>query len=182
MAEEAFVPRLAKLLKMTTSSNDGEAINAMRMANKLLATNGFDWDKLLAGKITIVGDPFGDIEAPPQSRNNGSRRTAPARTPPSTPDWGQPTSPPPNYNAPPPPPQSPGVIQNSFAGDCWCCGLGVPAQGGKVFKPADHGVLRGPRWACICPSCDVPGAKIPMARVVRRAPPRYTGPSANDLS
>lgn len=55
---------LLKLLKMTTSSNDAEALVAVRKANQLLATAGWTWDKLLAGKITVVGDPFGNLQRP----------------------------------------------------------------------------------------------------------------------
>lgn len=55
---------LVKLLMMTTSSNDGEALTAIRKANELLKTQGWDWVKLIAGKITIVEDPFKDLAMP----------------------------------------------------------------------------------------------------------------------
>lgn len=60
---------LVKLLKMTMSSNDGEALVAVRKANKLLAEAGWDWDRVMAGKITVVGDPFAGLArpAPPQA-------------------------------------------------------------------------------------------------------------------
>lgn len=40
--------RLVKLLAMTTSDNDGEALNALRMANKMLAAEKMTWEQVLA--------------------------------------------------------------------------------------------------------------------------------------
>ena len=40
---------LLKLLKMTTSDNDGECLVSIRKANGLLREAGWDWDRLLAG-------------------------------------------------------------------------------------------------------------------------------------
>lgn len=40
--------KLAKLLALTVSDNDGEAINAMRLANKLVKQAGLDWEQALA--------------------------------------------------------------------------------------------------------------------------------------
>lgn len=42
--------RLTKLLAMTTSENDGEALNAMRMANKLLTAEKASWEEVLAAQ------------------------------------------------------------------------------------------------------------------------------------
>lgn len=39
--------RLVKLLNLTTSENDGEALNAIRAANNLIRKNGLRWDVLL---------------------------------------------------------------------------------------------------------------------------------------
>lgn len=55
---------LLKLLKMTSSDNDAEALVAIRKATALLHSAGWDWDRLLAGKITVVGDPFGNLQRP----------------------------------------------------------------------------------------------------------------------
>ena len=68
---------LLKLLKMTTSSNDAEALVALRKANQLLASAGWDWDRLLAGKITVVGDPFGNLQRPIFSQSSMPPREAP---------------------------------------------------------------------------------------------------------
>lgn len=45
--------RLKKFMGLAESPNDGEALNALRMANKLLAANGGDWAKVLARTITL---------------------------------------------------------------------------------------------------------------------------------
>lgn len=60
--------KFIKLMKMTTATIDGEALAAIRMANKMLRTNGHDWEQLLKGKITIVNDPFGSIPTPPAAK------------------------------------------------------------------------------------------------------------------
>jgi len=41
--------RLVKLVMMTTSNHDGEALNAIRMANSLLAANKLNWSDILLG-------------------------------------------------------------------------------------------------------------------------------------
>lgn len=78
---------LLKLLKMTASDNDGEALTAIRKATALLAFAGWDWDRLLAGKITIVGDPFGNLQRPaPQAAPYQPREAPrPPQAPPQRP-------------------------------------------------------------------------------------------------
>lgn len=56
---------LIKLLKLTTSSNDGEALMASRKANEVLAKFGGDWEALLRGKVTVIADPFAAAAPPP---------------------------------------------------------------------------------------------------------------------
>ena len=58
---------LIKLMGMTTSSNDAEALVALRKANELLKSAGWDWQKLIEGKIKVIEDPFSKI-ATPQNR------------------------------------------------------------------------------------------------------------------
>src|SRR5262245_56175131 len=70
---------LIKLLKMTTSSNDGEALIAMRKANEQLIKFGGDWEALLSGKVTVIGDPFVKMDAP---RDSDIRRSQHAKPPP----------------------------------------------------------------------------------------------------
>jgi hypothetical protein len=54
-----------KLMGMTTSSNDGECLNAIRMANAQLAKIDQTWEELLAGKVRMISDSvFGDAPDP----------------------------------------------------------------------------------------------------------------------
>jgi hypothetical protein len=69
---------LIKLMGMTTADNDGEALNALRKANALLRNAGWDWRKLIEGKITVVEDPFKTIDTPKTDRH-GRMPSAPPR-------------------------------------------------------------------------------------------------------
>lgn len=42
-----------KLMKMTSSSNDGEALNALRKANSILDEVNISWEELLRNRIKI---------------------------------------------------------------------------------------------------------------------------------
>ncbi len=46
--------KFIKLMMMTTSPNDGECLNAMRMANAQLVEANLDWDDFLRGKAKIT--------------------------------------------------------------------------------------------------------------------------------
>lgn len=63
---------LIKLMKMTTSATDGEALNAIRAANVALKKSGGDWEVLLRGKLAPI-DPFASLPEP--------ARAAPKPTP-----------------------------------------------------------------------------------------------------
>ncbi len=87
---------LLKLLKMTASNNDAEALVAIRKANALLASAAWDWDKLLSGKITVVGDPFGNLQRPeakapvaPSAYAQPPRHAPPRPAAPRQPDFTQ---------------------------------------------------------------------------------------------
>ena len=69
---------LIKLLKMTTSSHDAEALVACRKANAELQKFGGDWDTLLRGKVTVIGDPFANLHKPDVGHTRPHRR-APRR-------------------------------------------------------------------------------------------------------
>lgn len=81
---------LIKLLKMTTSSHDHEALNAMRLANAQVLKLGTDWEDLLYGKVTLVADPFTSIPEVKPATASGVGQASPPRRP-----------------APPPPPPQP---------------------------------------------------------------------------
>ena len=44
--------KLKKLMALTTSENDGEALNALRAANRILARNDLSWEDLLISPPT----------------------------------------------------------------------------------------------------------------------------------
>jgi hypothetical protein len=70
---------LIKLLKMTTSSHDAEALLAIRKANEQLAKFGGDWERLLRSRITIIGaDPFSAIAEPPKREPKVRQPQAPS--------------------------------------------------------------------------------------------------------
>lgn len=65
-----------KLMGMTTSSNDGECLNAIRMANVQLAKTGQTWEDLLAGKVKMISDSvFGDAPSPLDKSKSSARHT-----------------------------------------------------------------------------------------------------------
>jgi hypothetical protein len=83
---------LIKLMKLTSSSNDSEALLAVRKANEQLVKFGGDWEKLLLGKVTVIGDPFESVAAPKPTYGHT------AAPPPPTP-----RTPPPSTRTPPQP-------------------------------------------------------------------------------
>ena len=50
-----------KLLNLTTSSFDHEALSAIRMANAVLARQNHTWEDLLAGKVVMIAAPDSKI-------------------------------------------------------------------------------------------------------------------------
>lgn len=103
---------LIKLMKMTTSSNDGEVLVAIRKANEQLAKFGGDWEALLSGKVTVIGDPFAGLDIPAQRTTQATPPPTPKRPRPRTPTprtyvWN------PQAASPPPPPPS---ATTTFAG------------------------------------------------------------------
>lgn len=112
---------LIKCLGMTKAENDGQALVAIRKANQQLEKFGGSWDALLRGKVTIIGDPFRDIPAPPPPRDNGFA---------STRGFGAPAAPPRPQPAAPPPRPKPRPIPNKFEGFCHKCGGRVLAGAG----------------------------------------------------
>lgn len=56
-----------KLMMMTTSENDGEALNALRKANKILATSNMSWEQLLMKSLAA---PQQTARPPPRPEPN----------------------------------------------------------------------------------------------------------------
>ena len=74
---------IIKLMGMTTSSHDGEALNAMRMANAQLKKWNWTWREILTAKIKIMPDPFANIPSPTTGQSGtGYMRPQAAPTPP----------------------------------------------------------------------------------------------------
>lgn len=181
---------LLKLLRMTTSDNDGEALTAMRKANELLASAGWDWEKLLAGKIVMVGDPFGNVAVPEARRNNSSFTSPPPPAPPPRPAPMRPAPAPPRSTPPPPsswgtqpsatvrthtPPRQRTPISslvNRYGGGCWCCGDTVDVGEGFAFKPKDfNSAIKMDKYFVICTSCN--SSRVPSDIYRTFAPRTY---------
>lgn len=157
---------LIKLMKLTASSNDSEALSAIRKANEQLLKFGGDWEKLLLGKVTIIADPFTSFAAPPKESfsrqpdaasvsNRPTRRPAP----PSPPHpWTQSTS-----YSPPIPPTQKGYSTNNYTSFCYCCGDFVNIQAGFLFKPST-------KFEVVCTACNSPSVPTPKVRAKRKAP------------
>ena len=45
--------KLRKTMMMTTSSNDNEALNALRIANKVIADEGYTWEDVFGRLVTV---------------------------------------------------------------------------------------------------------------------------------
>jgi len=48
--------RLKKLMMMTLSDSDNEALMSLRQANKILTGYGIDWDRVLDKTVTVVNE------------------------------------------------------------------------------------------------------------------------------
>src|SRR5262245_131375 len=72
--------KIIKLMGMTGSSHDPEAISALRMATELMRKWGWTWEAVLRGKIKIMPDPFASIPMP--YSHSAPRPMAPAAPPP----------------------------------------------------------------------------------------------------
>lgn len=159
MAELPKQELLIKLLGMTQSDHDGEAVAAIRKANSLLAAAGWTWEQLIRGKITVVEDPFNNLTSNPWEEI--AKKTYAAA----------PTAPP---RAPTPPPQPRrtfaqnipfvasnsrqiGTIPNKFVGYCYCCGVEVPATTGRAFTPDKYNPAAPSKWSVICIPCTTSG-------------------------
>lgn len=177
------VPReelLRKMLNMTTSDNDGQALVAIRKANALLESAGWSWDKLLAAKIKIVENPFKNMPNPIKPE----RVDAPPTTP-YPPDskqfagassgrWSA-TPPQPPRPTPPPRPASRGLgltRSNMYANHCYCCGDYVANNTGFIMKPRDFNINAPDKWAMVCKDCNI---NVGPHNIPRTAAMKQTG-------
>jgi len=155
---------LIKLLKLTTSSSDAEALSAMRKANEQLAKFGGCWERLLTSHVTVIGDPFVGIATPPPR--------APISEPPRPPRTA-----PPRTAPPPPPPRGPRpakprggpALPNRYDGVCILCKKQLSAGEGLLRRdPKDT------RWEVTCK----PGTCNPKPVPTKGPKPR---PGVGDL-
>jgi hypothetical protein len=156
VSDDTTLPKqelLAKLLRMTTQSNDGEVLTAIRKANALLTSAGWDWDKLLAGKIKIVENPFAGLGNPLEGRTP-PRPQAPQNFRPAVNPQPAPAAA--AFQPKPLPVRS--TFPNKFPNHCWGCAREVPAQMGWIFKPQEYNqnAIPGPRsmWEVLCTPCN----------------------------
>ena len=119
---------LAKLLMMTTSSSDGEALSAIRKANNLLTAAGWTWEMLIASKIKIIENPFTNLGDPREGRV--------ARQPPRTNPAPPPPPPPPRWTAAKTPVNSRSLSMADTW--CYCCGLRIQGGNGWNFHPSNY--------------------------------------------
>lgn len=59
--------RFIKLMGMTGSSFDGEALNALRMATSILNEAGHNWEELIRGRVTVERPQQASMQSNPYS-------------------------------------------------------------------------------------------------------------------
>lgn len=73
---------LIKLMRLTESNQENEALAALRKANEHLKRMKWDWERLLRGKVTVAADPFAGV---PDVPLRSTTSYAPTPYPPSPP-------------------------------------------------------------------------------------------------
>jgi hypothetical protein len=136
--------KLVKLLRMTTSSQDGEALNAIRMANAMLKAAGLDWDRLVnSAPASPASDSVPWQTARPYRGGFAPMKEAPVITP--------------LGNAP-----------NKFPGYCYCCGDHVVAGDGVIFKPIRYCPIAPSNWMIACDDCNMSVTRVQANPAPRR--------------
>lgn len=138
MAEHPKLDLLIKLLSKSTTDNDNEAMMAIRAANRALKAEGWSWEQLLRGRITVVEDPFVAMQRPTTNATHTSQPAAPRPA-------ARPAAPRPRPPSPPPPPQV-ATRDNQYPGNCYCCGTYTAVRRGFIF-------LNASKWEIACSPC-----------------------------
>lgn len=73
--------QLEKLMLMTTSDNDHEALSALRMANALLKKHGYTWSSAFKRLVKVENPLEGYMEPVSAGYREPARSTAPAPRP-----------------------------------------------------------------------------------------------------
>lgn len=120
--------KLVKLLRMTTSSQDGEALNAIRMVNAMLREENIDWDHLV-GPNAATRVTSETHFRPRTTAGFAPMKEAPVLTP-------------------------LGEQPNKFPGYCYCCGKHVIVGDGVIFKPIRYCPIAPSNWVIACDDCN----------------------------
>lgn len=64
--------KLTKLMMMTNSENDQEALTAIRGANKILAKHNYDWNATFGRLVKVEGEMPVEIEEAPDEKREAS--------------------------------------------------------------------------------------------------------------
>jgi hypothetical protein len=159
MTTDNTIPKqelLIKLLRMTESDNDGEALAALRKANAFMRSAGWDWEKLVNSKIRIIEDPFKNLGMPTGGNTVRQTPAPPPRQPQSAPPPAQPPAAKTTWPL--------GINPNKFAAFCYCCGVEVLANAGIIFKPYTFNTRATNDWKVACLPCN--GSKTSSGAVV----------------
>jgi hypothetical protein len=78
--EALNVDRFTNLMKMTTSTHDGEALNALRMANAMLKKHDLTWEDVTKTMTLPRAALWAGINASKAAKADGDFRTAAQRT------------------------------------------------------------------------------------------------------
>jgi len=73
--------KLVRIMRMTESSSDGEALNALRLANRMLKAEGKTWEDIIGARVGAANPLSPDYRQPPSQRRTGD-----------TSRWGKPQS------------------------------------------------------------------------------------------
>ena len=146
--DKPTLEKLIKLMKLTSSPNESEAMSALAIAQRFVEKLG-GWESLLRGKVKIIQDPFANMPPPEENYrkrepSSGFPKAPPkpgSNPPPPQRPIPQPQTPPryytPPVSPPPPPPPRPTFYQasrkpNKYKGACWICGNLVGVGDGQI--------------------------------------------------
>lgn len=82
MTDNLNLDLLIKIMSMTTSDNDGQALVAMRKANEQLKKWGWTWESILRGKISVAANPFVNVAMEDLLKKAEQPQPPPWRAPP----------------------------------------------------------------------------------------------------
>ena len=60
--------KLKKFMELTFSTADNEALSAVRMANRILTSNGLTWERVLSRTVNVIAE----VEEAPDAHDQGA--------------------------------------------------------------------------------------------------------------